>query len=127
DYSAGICPETFSIVGIKSWQAPSWGAMADNQNGTFPFNRDSTAFAVDYLGAYLRGCYEGWITWLRPAGDLWACVRAWYSGDWHDPDGNAYVAEAQGNLANYVWLDPNWSDDKPGCNKSYGCPQPDGL
>ena len=74
DYGAGICPETFGIVGIKSWQNPSWGQMADNQNGTFPFNRNSTAFAVDYIGAYLRGCYEGWITWLGPAGDLWGCV-----------------------------------------------------
>ena len=38
--------------------------MPDNQNGTFPFNRDSTAFALDYLGAFLRGCQEGWVHWL---------------------------------------------------------------
>jgi hypothetical protein len=57
---SGICPQTFSIVGLKSWQDPAWGAWPDNQNGTFPFNRDSTAFAVDYIGGELRGCYEGW-------------------------------------------------------------------
>ena len=64
DYGAGRCPQTFSIVGVMSWEAPSWGPMPGNQNGTFPFNRDSTAFAVDYLGAQLRGCYEGWERWL---------------------------------------------------------------
>jgi hypothetical protein len=41
--------------------------MPDNQNGTFPFNRDSTAFALDYLGSLIRGCCEGWVTWLDPA------------------------------------------------------------
>ena len=37
---------------------------------------------------------EGWVWWLRQhgnrsrvvyrAGDIWGCVGAWYSGDWHD-------------------------------------------
>jgi hypothetical protein len=127
DYSPGICPETFSIVGIKSWQAPSWGAMADNQNGTFPFSRDSTAFAVDYIGSYLRGCYEGWITWLAGPGDLWGCVGSWYSGDWYDSGANDYVAHAKAELANFTWLAPGWPDDRPGCSRDYGCPQPDQL
>src|SRR5262249_31841624 len=68
DYGPGICPKTFSIVGVMDWQAPAWGRMPDNQNGTFPFNRDSTAFAVDYLAAHLRGCYEGWERWLGQTG-----------------------------------------------------------
>jgi len=127
DYRRGICPETFSIVGIKSWQAPSWGRMAGNMNGTFPFSRNSTALAVDYLGAFLRGCYEGWITWLHPAaGDIWGCVGAWYSGGWHDAGANAYIAEAKSKLARYVWLAPGWRDARPGCNQ-YGCPRPDQL
>ena len=42
------------------WAAVRTGVWPDNQNGTFPFNRDSTAFAVDYIGGELRGCYEGW-------------------------------------------------------------------
>ena len=71
DFAKGICPKTFGIVSAMSWQDPAWGAWPDNQNGTFPFNRDSTAFVVDYLGAYLRGCYEGWAWWLtRTSGDL---------------------------------------------------------
>ncbi len=68
DYGTGICPKTFSIVGVMSWEAPSWGQMPDNQNGAFPFNRNSTAFAVDYLAAHVRGCYEGGSTGLAVRG-----------------------------------------------------------
>jgi len=78
------CPVTFGIVGTKSTSWP----------GIFPWNRDSTAAAVDALGGWLRGCYEGWVWWLRDhgntshgvyrAGDLWGCVGAWYSGNWLD-------------------------------------------
>jgi hypothetical protein len=133
DYGAGLCPQTFSIMGIKSWQAPSWGQMPDNQNGTFPFNRNSTAFAADYYGAHIRGCFEGWISWLHDVnpsygpGDLWGCVGDWYSGDWHDSGAEQYTAETQGYLNNHIWLQPGFPDDRPGCNRTWGCPGPDSL
>jgi len=127
DYGPGLCPKTFGIVGVMDWEAPSWGQMQDNQNGTFPFNRDSTAFAVDYIGSYLRGCYEGWITWLGPSGDLWGCVGSWYSGDWHSAAANGYISRIQTMLNDYVWLDPTWPTNQPGCNPAYGCPGPDKL
>jgi hypothetical protein len=90
DYGVGLGPETFSILGIMSWQAPAWGQVPDNQNGAFPFSRNSTAFAADYYGAAFRGCFEGWVTWLHDEnpnyvpGDLWGCVGYWYSGAWRD-------------------------------------------
>jgi hypothetical protein len=127
DYGAGLCPQTFSIVRIKSWEAPSWGRMSDNQNGTFPFNRNSTAFAVDYIGSHLRGCYQGWMSWLTTTpGDLWGCVGAWYSGDWRSSRANAYISQVKAHLNNYDWLAPAWPTDKPACN-AYGCPGPDRL
>jgi hypothetical protein len=132
DFGPGICPETFSIAGVMSWEAPPWGQMPDNQNGTFPFNRDSTAFAVDYLAADLRGCYEGWEHWLGSsgtpaytAGDIWGCVGSWYSGDWHSSDADGYISRVQGELANFTWLQPDWRTVKPSCSKAYGCPGPD--
>jgi hypothetical protein len=132
DYGTGICPETFSIVGVMSWEAPSWGQMPDNQNGTFPFNRNSTAFAVDYLGAYLRGCYQGWERWLATsgtrtyaAGQIWGCVGSWYSGDWLSPAANRYISLVRGELANHTWLKPGWRSNRPGCSATYGCPGPD--
>ena len=128
DFGAGICPETFSIVGVMSWEAPSWGQMPDNQNGTFPFNRNSTAFAVDYLASQLRGCDEGWEHWLGSAyaaGDIWGCVGAWYAGDWHSSDANGYISRVQNELANFTWLQPDWRSIKPSCSSTYGCPGPD--
>ena len=117
-----------------SWQAPSWGQMPDNQNGTFPFNRNSTAFAVDYLGAHLRGCYEGWEHWLAntgtrtyAAGQIWGCVGSWYSGDWLSSAANGYISRVQNELNNYTWLQPGWPSNRPGCSATYGCPGPDPL
>jgi hypothetical protein len=107
------CPVTFGIVGTKS---TSW-------QGIFPWNRDSTAAAVDVLGGWLRGCYEGWVWWLRDhgsrergvyaAGDIWGCVGAWASGDWHDAvpgrvSGERYLRRAQQFYALRPWLEPGF-------------------
>jgi hypothetical protein len=134
DLGRGNCPKTFSIVGVMSWQDPRWGAWPDHQNGTFPFNRDSTAFAVDYLGSQLRGCYEGWEWWLGgagaggyAAGDLWGCVGAWYAGDWHSDAANGYIGRVRHEFDTRPWLEPDWRHDKPTCSPSYGCPRPDPL
>jgi hypothetical protein len=112
---SGFCPQTFSIVGEMSWQNPAWDFLwPDNQNGTFPFNRDSTAFAADYLAAHLRGCYEGWEFWLtRTTGDMWGCVGSWYSGDWHSSAADGYISRVQNEMANHTWLDPSFADIHP--------------
>lgn len=128
DYGPGICPRTFSIMGVMSWQAPSWGQMPGNQNGTFPFNRQSTAFGVDYLAARLRGCYNGWEYWLKhsgsyTAGDLWGCAGAWYSGGWHSADANRYISRVQSELADFTWLQTDWPSNRPACDPAFGCPQ----
>jgi hypothetical protein len=127
DFGSGICPHTFSIVGVMSYQDPSWGQMLNNQNGTFPFNRDSTAFAVDYLGSYLRSCYEGMINWLAGPGDIIGCAGSWYSGDWYSSGAQNYINNFQNEINNLTWLKPGWFSDKPGCNATYGCPGPDTL
>jgi autotransporter family porin len=108
------CPVTFGITGTKSTSWP----------GIFPWNRDSTAAAVDVLGAWLRGCYEGWVWWLRTdgnrshgvyhAGDLWGCVGAWYSGNWLDGaatqagSGENYIAGARHFDKTRPWLRPGF-------------------
>lgn len=124
----GACPGTFSIVGVKSWQAPSWGPMPGDQNGTFPFNRDSTAFALDYLGAFLRGCDEGWMHWLGnrsgnyAAGDLWGCVGVWYAGAWQTPAAQHYEALVRSAAATRPWLSQAWARQRPACSQQHGCP-----
>jgi hypothetical protein len=121
----GLCPRTFSIVGVMSWQDPAWGAYPDNQNGTFPFNRDSTAFAVDYLGAQLRGCYEGWEFWLKHGyrpGDIWGCVGAWYAGNWHSAAADGYALRVRTEIKNATWLKARFAVVQYVCDPVKGCP-----
>ena len=130
DHGVGRCPETFGITGVMSWQAPAWGRMPGNQNGTFPFNRNSTAFAVDYIASQLRGCYEGWEWWLDQTGTrdygpgrLWGCVGAWYAGEWRSADALDYIGLVRRELRNRTWLQPGWPRDRPACHPEYGCPR----
>jgi len=127
--TSGMCPKTFSILGIMSWDNPAWEApypaYPGNQNGTFPFTRDSTAAAADYFGAYIRGCYEGWAYWLtRVSGDLWGCVGSWYSGDWHSSAANGYISRVQANLNGHIWLTADFDSagQQFSCDPKYGCP-----
>ncbi len=115
DYGKGVCPKTFSIIGVMAWQDPRWGPMLANQNGTFPFSRDSTAFALDYAAAHLRGCMEGWVTWLSNRdgfrrGDLWGCVGVWYGGDWKIPGARQYAARVKALLDDRLWLQPGFAE-----------------
>jgi hypothetical protein len=130
DHGPGVCPRTFSIAGVMAWQDPGWGVMADNQNGTFPFSRDSTAFALDYLGGFLRGCYEGWVRWLAQtgdrgytAGDLDGCVGAWYAGDWRSPQALEYVGLVESEEVARTWLSAEFGFHDPPCSPTYGCPR----
>jgi hypothetical protein len=131
----GMCPKTFSILGIMSWDNPAWEApypaYPGNQNGTFPFTRDSTAAAADYWGAYMRGCYEGWESWLKNTGagsyapgDIWGCIGSWYSGAWHDSAADSYIAQVQTEDNNHTWLTSSFDDSQQeySCDPKYGCP-----
>jgi hypothetical protein len=130
DYGSGVCPRTFSIVGVMAWQNPDWGPMAGNQNGTFPFSRDSTAFALDYLGSFLRGCFEGWVPWLAntgdrsyAAGDLRGCVGAWYAGEWRSPLAMGYIGRVKDEEDARTWLSTEFRLHDPPCSPTYGCPR----
>jgi hypothetical protein len=139
DFRDRACPKTFSIVGVMSWQDPDWGRYPDNQNGTFPFNRDSTAFAVDYLGASLRGCVQGWELWLADSGasatgdapyrpgDLFGCVGSWYAGEWRTPAADGYIERVRDEMRAKPWLRPGWRTVGPPCRKGLGCPGADAI
>jgi hypothetical protein len=131
----GMCPKTFSILGIMSWENPAWEApypaYPGNQNGTFPFTRDSTAAAADYWGAYMRGCYEGWESWLKntgtgtyAAGDIWGCIGSWYDGVWHDSGADTYISYVQTEENNQTWLTSSFdaSQQQYSCDPKYQCP-----
>ena len=81
-----------------------WCSMKDEDAdgyGPWPWAEQSTAYNLDFYGAVIRGCLEGWDTWLGPdyvAGDLWGCVGRWFAGAWHSPDAENYIAEVQAHM-----------------------------
>ena len=124
DFGSGKCPKTFGIVSDMSWQDPAWGRWPTNRNGTFPFNRNSTAFSVDYWAAYVRGCFEGWSYLGRKTiGDLYGCVGSWYSGGWHDAAANGYANRVKQHMVARPWLTTYFSTQEPPCSPRLGCPK----
>ncbi len=114
DYGAGVCPGTFSIAGVMSYQDPDWGKWPGDQNGTFPFNRDSTAFG-----------WEQWLVHSYPsygAGDIWGCAGVWYSGAWHTAAAETYIATVRDLEKSRIWLEPFWMVPQYQCDPRYGCP-----
>ena len=76
----------------------------------------SAAYNVDYMYAVFRSCYEGELTWLNTvdhvgtyaAGDLWGCIGVWFSGRWHTPAAEGYIAKVQDYLTQRVWTTPGF-------------------
>jgi hypothetical protein len=121
---ANPCPQTYGLVGVKAREAGS-GYLHDN-NGAFPFNKDSTAFAVDFFGGEMRGCLEGWVTWLGGSygpGDLWGCIGYWYSGEWHSADAEGYISRVKGEIAAQTWAAADFVTGQYQCDATLGCPE----
>ena len=93
----------------RSRSASARSASAGDQ--AFPGVEQSTAMNVDYTYAIWRACYEGHEGWLNQvergrdygAGDLWGCVGRWFSGRWHTPAAEGYIAEVQRYLNQRIW------------------------
>ena len=120
-YKWGFAPDLFRAVAtLESWwkvsvvgdHGQSFGLMQvkRGKHCCYPATRLSTAFNVDYYGAWLRTVYDGKLGWLRTMpkgrpyrrGDLWGSVGTWYSGRWHR--GNAwYYHRVQRIIRKHVW------------------------
>src|SRR5262245_506627 len=100
--------------------AACYGIMQINWRAhptTWPMSRDSTAFNADYLGAYLRACFEGLIPYLTrnaPPGrpyrpdDEWGCVGMVFSGDWADSTALNTSAAVREYLDRRTWTRPDF-------------------
>ena len=90
------CATSFGILQVKHIFRPD----------SYPRAAESTAFNVDYALAAVRGCYEGWVTYLEPnysSGDMWGCVGWHFSGEWRDEAATGYVGRVQAALAAAPW------------------------
>jgi autotransporter family porin len=104
--SAGKCPESFGILQNRyPYERTAWPGIAD-----------STAMNADLAYAIFRVCYEGWELWLNDvqptagyrAGDAWGCVGRWFSGRWHTPESETYIARVRDYLNQRIWTTPNF-------------------
>lgn len=88
---------SFGLLQIKKCAHP----------GTYPNSANSTSFNLDYYGALIRGCANGWDYVTNTQNDVWGCVGRWYSGGWHDSGAQWYIGEVQRELAEKNWR--GWS------------------
>jgi hypothetical protein len=97
-------PASFGLMQTK------WCTLKDasaSGYGGWPYTETSTAYNLDLYAAVIRGCYQGWDTWLGngyTAGDLWGCVGRWFAGAWHTTDADAYISRVQSFEATKPWL-----------------------
>lgn len=92
-------PGSYGITQVK------WCTHNDDTGefGPWPWAEDSTAYNLDYYGALIRGCNEGW-DYVGTAGDIWGCVGRWFSGDWYDTAANNYINTVKSHLNGKPWL-----------------------
>ena len=120
-YKWGFSPDVFRAVAvIESWWkmstvgdgGQSFGLMQIKRGHhcCFPATKRSTAFNLDYYGAWLRAVYDGRRRWLNHVergeryrrGDLWGSVGTWFSGRWHLGSGE-YIGRVKDTLRQRVW------------------------
>jgi len=81
------------------------GSACSTHPGSLPLSRASTAWNLDYWGAYVRTAFDGGTDWLGPGyrgGDVWGSIGAWYSGDWYSGS-QGYVDAARRHYAERPW------------------------
>ena len=117
----GFSPDILrGVATVESWwkmsvvgdEGESFGIMQVKRGPhcCFPTTRRSTAFNVDYYGAWLRAAYDGRFRWLNTVergeryrrGDLWGSVGLWYSGRWRLGTGE-YIRRVKNTIRQRVW------------------------
>lgn len=90
------CPSSFGLMQLKDRYRP----------GSWPYSHRHTAFNVDYALGAIRGCFEGWVSYLGngyTAGDLWGCLGWHFSGDWRDSGALGYIERVERRMADRAW------------------------
>ena len=115
DYCGVVGEGSYGLMQIKN-------ATCNGQLGWggYPDSTQSSAFDVDFYGAYLRSCYDGdfydggsylygrqTVTQIAAAHGwnyvLWGCVGSWFSGGWYDSGAQSYISGVKAHLANRDW------------------------
>lgn len=109
----GQCPESVGLLQVRwLYHRSAFFSSTTETTATMTNNAVwSTAYNVDYYGAFWRDCFEGRMTWLNTvergatyaAGDATGCQGVWFAGRWRTSAALGYIAAVQTNLANRVW------------------------
>jgi hypothetical protein len=97
--------ESFGLMQVRQ---PYWMWAFNGGNGDA---KTSSAFNMDVALAGRRNCLEGNDTWLGGSyakGDVWGCVGLWFSGRWHDPPAEQYIAAVKDYLNQRIWTTPDF-------------------
>ena len=117
----GFSPDVLRAVAVveSRWKMSAIGDGGDSYglmqvkrgpHCCFPATRRSTAFNVDYYGAWLRAAYDGRFRWLNTvargerytSGDLWGSIGIWYSGRWRYGTAD-YIGRIKETIRQRVW------------------------
>lgn len=105
----GTCPHLFGIFAVNY-------DAEDSAHSTWPELRASTAFNADFMGGFLRMCFEGYVTWLDSPevtpmnggqyvpGDAWNCLGFAVAGRWKNDDALAFTRTARAAFDARPWL-----------------------
>ena len=118
----GIAEDLFRAVAVKEswWRMETVGDNGDSfglmqirrpYHCCPRFAKRSTAFNADYYGAIIRSYFDGREQWLNTvergrdyrAGDIWGAVGAWFSGRWHTPPAETYIADVRRIKRERTW------------------------
>jgi len=107
DGREGSCPESYGLMQVRF----PYHQIA------FPGALTSSALGLDYAFAQWRDCYQGSMPWLDSlqhgspyaTGDVWGCVGVWYSGQWHTPAADGYIAKVKAALSARAWTRPEFA------------------
>jgi hypothetical protein len=84
-----------------------WRPDGSQGAGTEPLRWKSTAFSLDYYGAWIRYFYDGLCNWCGSGykgGQAWSSIGAWFQPDpWANPDAREYVRDVREALAERSW------------------------
>ncbi len=127
-YKWGLNPDLLrAVAAVESWWHMYTVGDGGHAFGLFQIDvryhanqalaTDDTAFNADYYGAIIRSYYDGAQTWLNTvsgngrrysAHDLWDSIGYWAAGRWDVSSGWSYVSQVKSDLAQQVWLQPNF-------------------
>ena len=95
--SSDLCPQSLGLTQLK-WK---YHKIA------YPMAAQSNPYLLDYSFAVWRSCFEGYETRLAAdgygAGDMWACIGWWNSGEWNDARSRSYVGRIKGFITARTW------------------------